>query len=70
MLVFVFYQDLEDFGMDKVIEMALEAAWDGCDAVYMSCEFRHLRSVSLLAQGGIFALPPNPQARTIHTLRA
>lgn len=24
--------------MDKVIEMALEAAWDGCDAVYMSCE--------------------------------
>ncbi|CAM9215938.1 unnamed protein product, partial [Hapterophycus canaliculatus] len=29
-------QDLEDFGMDKVIEMALEAAWDGCDAVYMS----------------------------------
>lgn len=31
-------QDLEDFGMDKVIEMALEAAWDGCDAVYMSCE--------------------------------
>ena len=31
-------KDLEDFGMDKVIEMALEAAWDGCDAVYMSCE--------------------------------
>lgn len=38
-------QDLEDFGMDKVIEMALEAAWDGCDAVYMSCESddSHLR---------------------------
>jgi len=32
-------KDLEDFGMDKVIEMALEAAWDGCDAVYMSVRF-------------------------------
>ncbi|CAM9317964.1 unnamed protein product, partial [Sphacelaria rigidula] len=35
-------QDLEDFGMDKVIEMALEAAWDGCDAVYMSYDIDSL----------------------------
>jgi len=28
--------DIEDLGMEKVCEMALERAWDGCDAVYMS----------------------------------
>ena len=28
--------DVEDLGCDKVVEMALDRAWDGCDAVYMS----------------------------------
>jgi len=28
--------DLEELGIDKVCEMALERAWDGCDAVYLS----------------------------------
>ena len=28
--------DVEELGPDKVIEMALDRAWDGCDAVYMS----------------------------------
>lgn len=28
--------DIEDLGMDKVAEIALERAWDGTDAVYLS----------------------------------
>ena len=28
--------DVEDLGIEKVVEMALEKAWDGCDAVYLS----------------------------------
>jgi agmatinase len=28
--------DLEEMGIEKVVEMALERAWDGCDAVYLS----------------------------------
>lgn len=28
--------DVEELGPEKVVEMALERAWDGCDAVYMS----------------------------------
>ena len=28
--------DVEDLGVAKVVEMALERAWDGCDAVYLS----------------------------------
>lgn len=28
--------DVEDLGPEKVVEMALERAWDGCDAVYLS----------------------------------
>jgi agmatinase len=28
--------DIEENGIEKVVEMALERAWDGCDAVYMS----------------------------------
>lgn len=26
----------QHYGIDKIAEMALERAWDGCDAVYMS----------------------------------
>jgi agmatinase len=28
--------DLEERGIEKVAEIALERAWDGCDAVYLS----------------------------------
>jgi len=28
--------DVEEYGIDKIAEMALDRAWDGCDAVYMS----------------------------------
>lgn len=28
--------DVEDLGIEKTVEMALERAWDGCDAVYLS----------------------------------
>jgi agmatinase len=28
--------DVEELGIDKVAEIALERAWDGCDAVYLS----------------------------------
>ena len=28
--------DVEDLGPEKVVEMALDRAWDGCDAVYLS----------------------------------
>ena len=28
--------DVEDLGIEKVVEMALERAWDGCGAVYLS----------------------------------
>lgn len=28
--------DVERLGIDKVLEIALETAWDGCDAVYLS----------------------------------
>jgi agmatinase len=29
-------EDVETIGIEKIAEMALERAWDGCDAVYMS----------------------------------
>ena len=29
-------EDIEHHGIEKIAEMALERAWDGCDAVYMS----------------------------------
>jgi hypothetical protein len=28
--------DVEELGPAKVVEMALDRAWDGCDAVYLS----------------------------------
>jgi len=28
--------DIDDLGLDKVVEIALAKAWEGCDAVYMS----------------------------------
>lgn len=50
-------KDLEDFGMDKVIEMALEAAWDGCDAVYMSCKFSRAVSQGTAWHGMVRLFP-------------
>jgi hypothetical protein len=28
--------DLEEMGIEKLVEIALERSWDGCDAVYLS----------------------------------
>ncbi|CAM9153080.1 unnamed protein product [Phaeothamnion confervicola] len=35
-------QDIEDLGIDKIVEMSLAAAWDGCDAVYLSYDIDSL----------------------------
>jgi agmatinase len=43
--------DIEELGMDKVAEMALERAWDGCDAVYMSYDIDSIEAAFVPGTG-------------------
>mmetsp|Transcript_20846 Transcript_20846/g.23634 ORF Transcript_20846/g.23634 Transcript_20846/m.23634 type:complete len:417 (+) Transcript_20846:711-1961(+) len=43
--------DIEDLGMEKVCEMALERAWDGCDAVYMSYDIDSIEAAFVPGTG-------------------
>mmetsp|Transcript_2276 Transcript_2276/g.4885 ORF Transcript_2276/g.4885 Transcript_2276/m.4885 type:complete len:420 (+) Transcript_2276:83-1342(+) len=43
--------DIEHLGIDKVAEMALERAWDGCDAVYMSYDIDSIEAAFVPGTG-------------------
>jgi agmatinase len=43
--------DIEQLGIDKVSEMALARAWDGCDAVYMSYDIDSIEAAFVPGTG-------------------
>ncbi|GAX20935.1 agmatinase [Fistulifera solaris] len=43
--------DIEQYGIDKIAEMALERAWDGCDAVYMSYDIDSIEAAFVPGTG-------------------
>jgi agmatinase len=43
--------DIEKLGIDKVAEMALERAWDGCDAVYLSYDIDSIEAAFVPGTG-------------------
>lgn len=43
--------DIETMGIDKVAEIALERAWDGCDAVYMSYDIDSIEAAFVPGTG-------------------
>lgn len=43
--------DIEQLGIEKVVEMALERAWDGCDAVYMSYDIDSIEAAFVPGTG-------------------
>lgn len=43
--------DIETYGIDKISEMALERAWDGCDAVYMSYDIDSIEAAFVPGTG-------------------
>ena len=43
--------DVEELGIDKVAEMALEAAWKDCDAVYLSYDIDSLEAAFVPGTG-------------------
>ena len=43
--------DIEELGMEKVAEMALERAWDGCDAVYLSYDIDSIEAAFVPGTG-------------------
>ena len=44
-------EDVEQLGIDKIAEMALERAWDGCDAVYMSYDIDSIEAAFVPGTG-------------------
>ncbi|GKZ01251.1 putative agmatinase 2 [Mayamaea pseudoterrestris] len=44
-------EDIEDYGIDKIAEMALDRAWDGCDAVYMSYDIDSIEAAFVPGTG-------------------
>ena len=44
-------EDIENFGIEKIAEMALERAWDGCDAVYMSYDIDSIEAAFVPGTG-------------------
>ena len=43
--------DIETYGIDKISEMALERAWDGCDAVYLSYDIDSIEAAFVPGTG-------------------
>ena len=43
--------DIEELGIEKVAEMALSLAWDGCDAVYMSYDIDSIEAAFVPGTG-------------------
>lgn len=43
--------DIEQYGIEKIAEMALERAWDGCDAVYMSYDIDSIEAAFVPGTG-------------------
>jgi agmatinase len=43
--------DIEEYGIDKIAEMALERAWDGCDAVYLSYDIDSIEAAFVPGTG-------------------
>jgi agmatinase len=43
--------DIEKYGIDKISEMALDRAWDGCDAVYMSYDIDSIEAAFVPGTG-------------------
>lgn len=43
--------DIEELGIEKVAEMALDLAWDGCDAVYMSYDIDSIEAAFVPGTG-------------------
>lgn len=43
--------DIEQHGIEKIAEMALERAWDGCDAVYMSYDIDSIEAAFVPGTG-------------------
>jgi agmatinase len=50
-LIKVFLIDIEQMGIEKVAEMALERAWDGCDAVYLSYDIDSIEAAFVPGTG-------------------
>jgi len=44
-------EDIEQLGIEKVAEMALERAWDGCDAVYLSYDIDSIEAAFVPGTG-------------------
>ncbi|KAI2511417.1 agmatinase [Fragilaria crotonensis] len=44
-------EDVETIGIEKIAEMALERAWDGCDAVYMSYDIDSIEAAFVPGTG-------------------
>mmetsp|Transcript_6616 Transcript_6616/g.8671 ORF Transcript_6616/g.8671 Transcript_6616/m.8671 type:complete len:409 (+) Transcript_6616:87-1313(+) len=44
-------EDIETLGIEKVAEMALERAWDGCDAVYLSYDIDSIEAAFVPGTG-------------------
>jgi len=44
-------EDVEDLGIEKVAEMALAQAWDGCDAVYLSYDIDSIEAAFVPGTG-------------------
>uniref|UniRef100_A0A7S3LBH6 Agmatinase n=1 Tax=Amphora coffeiformis TaxID=265554 RepID=A0A7S3LBH6_9STRA len=43
--------DVEEYGIEKIAEMALDRAWDGCDAVYMSYDIDSIEAAFVPGTG-------------------
>jgi agmatinase len=43
--------DVEEYGIDKIAEIALERAWDGCDAVFLSFDISVLEAAFVPGTG-------------------
>jgi agmatinase len=43
--------DIEEYGIEKIAEMALDLAWDGCDAVYMSYDIDSIEAAFVPGTG-------------------
>mmetsp|Transcript_6554 Transcript_6554/g.8518 ORF Transcript_6554/g.8518 Transcript_6554/m.8518 type:complete len:408 (-) Transcript_6554:135-1358(-) len=43
--------DVEEYGIEKISEMALERAWDGCDAVYLSYDIDSIEAAFVPGTG-------------------
>ena len=46
-----YLRSIEQYGIEKIAEMALDRAWDGCDAVYMSYDIDSIEAAFVPGTG-------------------